>query len=503
MHKRREVLRAGATVTAGGLAAGLPGTGTSEAAPVPAQTAGPEASAWNDLRSHLSPAARLCRPGDQAYVRLARPWNLRYTHRRPAAILTCATSKDVQSAVRWARTHGVPLVPRSGGHNYAGHSTTSGLLLNLRGINQVVPHGDRLWVGGGATNSDVYQAGTARTGLYFPGGRCAGVGVAGLTLGGGLGFNDRKWGLTCDRLVATEVVLADGTLVRAGERENADLFWACRGGAGGNFGVNVGFLYDAVHVARQVATTFDLTFALRQGVTVMGLVQEILQRDTTGDLDLRVTFVNHGNGPGDCRVLVLGQYLGDESALRYLIAPLLALGPAREVLRQSDFWTAQHRLAMFGEQEALATKSLVPDHWLGPETVAAVMDWIRRWQPGVRGNVTHVTLFAMGGRTAEVDPHETAFPHRNATFVIDVGAVWKAGSSREVVQRLLDQITTIHRRLSRDLETTAAYVNFPDPDLVDWQTAYYGANYARLLRVKRRYDGDNVFTYRQAIGSTL
>lgn len=225
----------------------------------------------------VSPAARLFRPGDQDYASHATANNQRYASIRPAGVLSCASQDDVAEAVRWCAKHGVPFAPRSGGHSYAGYSTTSGLVISMREMRQVVPRGRRLHLGGGTTNSDVYAARDA--GLYFPGGRCPGVGVAGLTLGGGLGFNDRKWGLTCDRLVETRLVLSDGSVVRAADNENADLFWACRGGAGGNFGINTGFVFDAVPVGRLRATVFDVFFDLRAGVQVMNEVRNILDAD--------------------------------------------------------------------------------------------------------------------------------------------------------------------------------------------------------------------------------
>ncbi|GAA2737509.1 FAD-binding oxidoreductase [Actinocorallia aurantiaca] len=497
MHDRRDLLRAG-LLAAGGLATGLFDPTAADAL----RRAVPDRSAWRNLRRALSPASRLYFSSTAGYTALALPQNLRYSALRPAGIVSCGSARDVQTAVRWAVRHGMPLAPRSGGHNYAGYSTTTGLLIDLRRIRAVSPRGDRLAVGGGATNSDVYRAGTGGTGLYFPGGRCPGVGVAGLTLGGGLGFNDRRWGLTCDRLVETRVVLSDGTLVRATERENADLFWACRGGAGGNFGVNTAFVFDAVRVDRQVSTVFDLSFSLKRGVEVMDAVREMLQRDErAGRLDVRVGFAHPGEGKAS--IAVLGQYLGTDDRLRKVLAPLLALSPTRRFIEQRGFWRAQDRLALKSGREAMAAKSLVPTRWPDEEAITAVMERIGRWRPGLPGNSGHVTLFAMGGAVSALAPSETAFPHRRAVFVIDIGASWSVKSSVDVVDGLIRQIRAIYDVLARKLRTSAAYVNFPDPDLPGWHTAYYGANYDRLAEVKSRYDPSGVFRYGQSIGSPL
>ncbi|MDF3140945.1 MULTISPECIES: FAD-dependent oxidoreductase [unclassified Streptomyces] len=494
MTSRRDVLRLGAQVTAAGLAA------TVLDAPAAHASDGPEPRAWRELARALSAGAGLYRPGDGEHTRLAPPDNLRYAGTRPAAIVACAAERDVQVAVRWAVKHGVPLAPRSGGHNYAGYSTTRGLLIHLRRMRGVSPVGRRsLVLGGGATNSDVYEARAAN--LYFPGGRCPGVGVAGLTLGGGLGFNDRKWGLSCDRLRSTRVVLADGSIALASDRHNADLFWACRGGAGGNFGINTGFVFDAVQVTDQRATVFDLSFGLDSAVAVTTVLQEILDQDRSGDFDVRIGFSRTAAGAGS--ITILGQRLGTEDQLRPRLAGLLALRPGKRFIEQRHFWTAQDYLMAQHHPTAMASKSLVPTVWLEPHMIETIASWVGAWQPGTSGATGYVTLFAMGVHSNTPTPTATAFPHRDATFVIDIGTEWNAATPQPQVQQLLAQTRLLHRSLSRELQTSAAYVNFPDPDLPDWPAAYYGANYNRLTRVKSHYDPRHVFRYDQAVCSDL
>ncbi|GAA0244838.1 FAD-binding oxidoreductase [Saccharothrix mutabilis subsp. mutabilis] len=490
---RRFILRTGAA-TAATLALGCahpPGI----AATAPAR--GVDESAWRELLQALSPAARLSRPGAQDYQERAAADNQRYASVLPAAVLACASEPDVRAALRWCAKHAMPFAARSGGHNYAGHSTTTGLVISLRPMNRVLPHGHRLHLGGGATNSDVYAARDA--GLYFPGGRCGGVGVAGLTLGGGLGFNDRKWGLTCDRLVETRVVLADGTLVRAADDENADLFWACRGGAGGNFGVNTAFVFDAVPVNSLRATVFSLSFGLGASLRVVDELQHVLDADHTHDFDVRIGFKHAGDGTTS--LTLLGQRLGPEDALRRLFGPLLRLDPSTVFIEERGFWAAQdHLMDTPGPKTCYASKSLVPDQWLRPDTVAALAEWTRTWHPGPARATGYVTLFAMGGASAQPRPDETAYPHRSGRYVIDVGTHWAPGTPAEQVNALLAQIRAMHHTLRRHLVTDAAYVNFPDPDLDGWEHAYYGANHQRLTRVKRRYDPTGLFRYPQAIG---
>ncbi|MGW8726163.1 FAD-dependent oxidoreductase [Streptomyces sp. NPDC055808] len=496
---RRTALRRSAGMAAA--AALAQGYGGSPASAVPAaahQGWGADEAAWRELGRILGAGAYLHRPGGHGYLASASADNQRYAAVRPAGIVMCAAESDVVKAVRWAARHGVSFAVRSGGHNYAGYSTTTGLVINLRAMKQVTPKGRRLHLGGGATNSDVYAARDA--GLYFPGGRCPGVGVAGLTLGGGLGFNDRKWGLTCDRLAETRLVLADGTVVRAAADENPDLFWACRGGAGGNFGINTAFTFDAVPVGRLRATVFDLTFALASAVDVVAEVQDILAGDGAGDFDVRIGFKH--NGQSTTSLWVLGQFIGSQDRLRRLLTPLLALRPRRSFIEERGFWSAQDYLMENpGAKDCYASKSLVPDRWLAPGTVAEIAEWTRTWRPGPAKATGYVTLFAMGGTSDSPRPDETAYPHRDGTYVIDIGTHWQPGTPPAEVNSLLAQTRSAHRLLSNRLDTYAAYVNFPDPDLTDWRRAYYGANHDRLAEVKRRYDPAGLFRYAQAIGT--
>ncbi|TDC98076.1 FAD-binding oxidoreductase [Actinomadura sp. 7K507] len=505
MLDRRGVLRAGAYASAAGLVTALTGHDNAGAAPHGPSAPTPQPAVnpnWQQLEKALQSGSKLYLPKAQNFPALARPWNLRYEDRKPMGIVSCASAQDVRTALLWAKENGMPLAPRAGGHNYAGYSTTTGLLISVRPMSQVTAlDGNRLRIGGGATNGDVAKAGAGAggTNLYVPGGRCVGVGIAGLTLGGGLGFNDRKWGLTCDNLVETEIVLADGSIVRANRDTEADLFWACRGGAGGNFGINTSFLFDAVDVSRRTATVFHFTFGPGSGEEIMKIVQEMLADDRGNDLDIRIEFENPGTGPHDVNVAVLGQYLGGDSAVRRRLDPLLRLRPAEQSIEQLGFWTAQEKLSMVSEHETVASKSLVPHTWLPSTTVKEIVDWTLKWKPYRRGNSGYVTLFAMGGKAGAPSADATAFPHRDGKFVIDVGTSWTDGTTHDEVQRLLAQTRGIHGRLSEVLKTNAAYVNFPDPDLTDWQTAYYGSNYGRLRKIKTRNDPHRIFRYGQGI----
>ncbi|MBA2505472.1 MAG: FAD-dependent oxidoreductase, partial [Thermoleophilaceae bacterium] len=177
----------------------------------------------------------------------AEVYNSRYDDVRPLAVLRAAGARDVQAAVQWAAKNDVPVAARSGGHSYAGYSTVrNGLVIDLRSLDRVtVSSGSRsVRIGPGARLIEVY-AGLAAKGLAVPGGTCPTVGFGGLALGGGYGFASRALGMTCDTIESMRVVTAGGSLLTADEDTNADLFWALRGGGGGNFGIVTRFTVNA------------------------------------------------------------------------------------------------------------------------------------------------------------------------------------------------------------------------------------------------------------------
>ncbi len=195
------------------------------------------------------------------------PYNRRYEDVRPQGIASCIDASDVRESILWAREHDVPVAVRSGGHNYAGYSTTDGLLIDLGRMRRVVVDDDTgdATVQVGARNTDVYARLKPHE-AAISAGRCPTVAIGGLLLGGGIGFSSRKLGLTCDSLLETEIVTAEGQILTCNERENEDLFWACRGGSGGNFGVNVSYTFRATPV--DDVSIYDLQWHLEDGEKV-------------------------------------------------------------------------------------------------------------------------------------------------------------------------------------------------------------------------------------------
>ena len=203
-------------------------------------------AAWKDLAAKVS--GGVLKPGDPGFAALARPQNLRYEGIAPIGIAKPRDAAETIAAIAWTRATGTPMVLRSGGHSYAGCSTSAGLIIHTGRMRDVRLLGNGIVeIAGGALNGDLYRALAGAKaeiggdGLTATHGRCMGVGASGFLLGGGIGFAMRDRGLGCDLVQEIEVALPDGQVVHASDNENADLFWALRGGGGGNLGVALRF----------------------------------------------------------------------------------------------------------------------------------------------------------------------------------------------------------------------------------------------------------------------
>jgi len=501
---RRAFLRAGSAAMGAGLitVAGAGQASGSYAAPLLAR-----GNPLDELRAMLK--GPLLLPGDPFYDAAYEPANGRYRDIRPMAIALCADERDIVTCVQWSNRNGVPPVVRGGGHSYAGYSTTHGLLVNIGSLNTVrVDTRTGLAVtGGAALNADLFRA-TADSALFLPGGTCLGVGVGGLTLGGGIGYNTHWAGLTSDHLRASRIVVASGDVLDIDDTDNSDLFWACRGGAGGSFGINTSFTFELAQApqANVGYYRFDWRGADAAGA-VLSTFHTILQHAPAG-LNAVVMAQATPVGPGGPReaiaVMSRGQYIGPIGELRELVAPLLtAATPSRTTLTELPFWDMQRIwVSLEGEQHSFGDISRyapapVPDSVIGkfvdllvacPSRSAAANGSI--WSLGwIGGDV--VNSF---GRT------DTAYVHRNMLTLLRPTTVWEDDAPPSVGEGLIAWTDDVVAAMAPYV-SAESYQNFPNRRITDWQSAYYAENFDRLVDVKTRYDVDNLFNNAQSIPS--
>jgi len=420
-------------------------------------------------------------------------YNERYADVRPLAVVRATGAGDVQAAVRWAADAGVRVTARSGGHSYAGYSTArGGLVVDLRGLDRIALSGasGTATVGPGAKLIDVYAKLAAR-GVTVPAGSCPTVGIGGLALGGGVGLASRKLGTTSDNLVSARIVTADGRLSTCDATTEPDLFWACRGGGGGNFGIVTALELDVTRVSR--AAFFNLTWPWSQAEAAVAAWQHWAP-ETTDDLYSVCTLATGGASP---TISAFGQLFGSTAQLRRLIGPLTATGspsvtvgsaPYAQVLRR---WAAcsGESIARCGafDPTPFFAKSMYVDRPLPARARATMTRWIERRQ----GRSGALLLDAYGGALNEPAPDATAFVHRDQLFSCQFLAYGADGPARRWIGGFYEAMN--------GFGSGEAYQNYIDPDLRGWPRAYYGANLPRLREVKAAYDPGDLFGFRQGI----
>lgn len=468
----------------------------------------PSEADWRAFADRL--AGTLVRPESSDYEVWRLPYNARYDAIRPRAIVRCSNADDVREAIGFVRRFGLAVAPRSGGHSYGGYSTSAGVVIDVGPMKSISVDGDRAIVGAGARLLDVYDQLIAR-GVAIPAGSCPSVGIAGLTQGGGIGVVDRAFGLTCDNLLSAEVVTADGRVRNCDAIREPELFWAIRGGGGGNFGVATSFTF-ATHQVMDL-TTFSATYSPHDAGPVILEWQDWLS--TLPDTIWSAAYLFFGENPSNPNFSVSGVCLGDEHDLRPYWAFFLDSTPAvlsanvrklsyRDTIVSAACGelsvsechvpgpTAEGRL----KRVSMAASSDFFDRAMPLEGVQTVIGaLLKRSAAGRRG----AALFdSMAGAIARVAPDATAFFHRGALYSVQYLAYYAPGEAATVLDEAAEWVHGM-RAIAAPWSTGGAYPNYVDPLLKDWPTAYYGGNYPRLVSVKAQYDPDQVFRLPQGI----
>ena len=441
---------------------------------------------WDALRSEL--VGDVVVPDSPDYEAVRRPAMSRFHDVRPAAIVRCATPTDVVRTLSFVRRAGLPLAIRSGGHCFAGRSSTEGVVLDVSPMDSVGLDGDLATIGAGARLGDVYAALSASQ-RTIPAGCGATVGIAGLTLGGGIGILGRRYGLTADRLLGAQVVLADERVVDCDDAHDADLFWALRGAGGGRFGVVTSLRFATVPA--RGATAFALTWPPAAATSVISAWQ---QRAPLAPDELAASLLVSVVGGQPLRVGVFGAMQGSEADARQQLDEVAARvhhSPASATFIY-DGRTKQH-LAEIGDRirgadtGQLVSRSEFFERALPADAITDLVDGLTHELPS--GQSRELDFSPMGGAYNRVAPSTTAFVHRQDSFLLkqEVG-VASGDPTREALGWLAQSWSTAHR-----YGTGRAYQNFPEPDLDSWAPAYFGPNRDRLLDIKRRYDPEARF----------
>ena len=436
---------------------------------------------------------------DKDYDEVRLIWN-GMINKRPALIARCKNSKDVSLAVKFARNHNLLTSVRGGGHNVAGNAVCeSGLMIDLSLMNNVSVDQKKMTaiVGPGCTlgNADTE---TQKYGMVIPAGIVTSTGVAGLTLGGGFGWLSRKWGLTCDHLISTEVVTAEGDIIKVSEEENRDLFWGLKGG-GGNFGIVTSFEFSLRELGPEI-TGGLIIYKLEDAEKVISFYNEYIStapREVTTVLVYRycppAPFVKeefHGKP-----IFAIGAlYAGKADKGLDVLKPIKHFGsPIGDGIVPKPFVTHQ---AMLDAGQPKGASYYWKSEYL-KQIPQSLSEKFVEQTINMSSNTSIIAAFQLGGAITDIGEDETAYSFRDAEHVININTQWQNNSESEKHigwARKTQQLTAPYSMGS-------GYINFASADETQERVAatYGQKKYEKLVNLKRKYDPSNFFRLNQNI----
>jgi len=469
---------------------------------------------WDGLRQSLR--GDLVLPADAGYGLARQLQDVQFDLVRPQAVAYCESAADVQAVLRFTRQHDLHVAVRSGGHSTAGYSTTAGVVLDVSRLNSVAV-GDRFVRMGPGTQAVDAASALAPYGLATPNGFCPTVSAGGFFAGGGFGLLTRSGGMGSDRLRGAEVVLADGRIVHCSEDSHDDLFWALRGGGGGNFGVVTSYDIAPIHIAR--AVNFSLVWPWDSAADVVSAWQHWAPAAPHALTSWLGIFLPDASPGTVAQLVVFGMWQGAEADLYPQLAALTDMVPAAPLVKSVQELPYQAAMMQWW---FCADKTVDQCHRLGygqgmlprtpyqtlrgrmferPMPRSAVEQFLAAFDTDRRPGQTRISLAAaLAGQVNQIGRTDTAYVHRTAQFHLDytvtlttpaptaddlAAAAWWATNGFQTIDRYSNH---------------ESYQNYTDPRLLDWPQAYYAENYPRLQRVKRRYDPTNFFNFGQSIG---
>ncbi|CAG8482140.1 2767_t:CDS:2 [Ambispora leptoticha] len=430
--------------------------------------------------------------GDAAYLQGKSEENL-----PPAAFVYAANVADVQVAVKCAAASNINVAPRSGGHSYEVYSLggkDGSLVIDLTNLNQIAidTTAKTAIIGAGNRLGPIHYA-LSQAGYLIPIGSCPDVGIGGFTLGGGYGLYSRKFGLAVDNVLSIDMVDANGNLITASPNQNSDLFFALRGAGGGNYGVVTSFIFNITPIQTQV-TSFQYHWTTNATQTLI----PVIEKYATNGPD-EVTFRLIWSKAG---LEIQGAYFGLQSGLSNVLRSILAVPGYRTIrVAQESFYDS---VVFFSNRSDSFVRK--PTHqsfyfkaksmYIGSSGLSAAgIDAFNNYlaSPACR---TYAIINIYGGVINRVPSNAMAFVHRDPLLLIQLTNGWMNSS---LTTNCLNNINSFSASFQSQYTSPYSYQNYIDRDLSNWQNAYYGANYQKLVNIKAKYDPNNLFAFPQSI----
>ncbi len=434
-------------------------------------------------------------PCNKEYEQARQEWN-RANQKYPIIIVYCYSVEDIKNAVCWARSHGIGIRIRSGGHHYQGYSTGNGILVidvsNMKRI-ELNESNNTVFVQSGVENRELYNY-LGESGYPFPGGTCPTVGVAGFAMGGGWGYSSRFMGLGCDSLTSIDMLDYQGTLLKVDDNHNSGLFWALKGAGGGNFGVVTSMTFQLpLKVTRVTLVDFEY---LNADPKVMTSFLDTWQ-DWLINLDPRITinaslYNSAADGKG---IYGRGLFYGSAEEAAEILKPF-ALGGAVLSLQEMTFFQAIQKIqAGYPDSEKFQSTGRFVKRRYRLEEIKSIVELI--WERAEGSIFAVVSVYALGGKISKIDRTSTAFYYRDAAYIMGIQSVWEEDRYASVNRSWVNERFQYLKQL-----TAGSYINFPYNCLPSYEEEYNGENVYRLQQIKKKYDPMNVFCFPQAIRLT-
>ncbi|MDD4564497.1 MAG: FAD-binding oxidoreductase [Eubacteriales bacterium] len=424
--------------------------------------------------------------GSPGYDAARQNYNGRF-NKFPKVIVYCNSTQDVANAILWVRKHRLPFRIRCGGHSYEAYSLVNGgLVIDVSGLLDLQLNKEDLTIqiGAGFRLLPLYET-LWNQRVTVPGGTCPTVGVSGVTLGGGYGYLSRLLGMLCDSVLEIEMVTAHGKVIRANDRQHSDLYWACRGGGDGSFGVITSFTFR-LHPIGNVAR-YRMTWDFSDLKKVVRYWQ-----DWAPHTDPRLTssLTLPARNQGDLRSN--GIYTGSEQELRRIMRSLQEATRPKTAEFHSTAWMEAVRF--FAGQPVKQEKFKNSSAYVYEPLSDAALDVLIHNLQTAPGFANLIGLDAYGGAIRRIPVDATAFPHRNVLFGLQYQSYWHEDEEADENIKWIEQFRT-----SMLPYTRGAYRDYIDAMIVDWSDAYFGENLAKLKEVKQKYDPENLFRFEQSI----
>ncbi len=421
-------------------------------------------------------------------------WN-RAIEKYPLVIIYCYNEQDIMNAILWAKKNSIEIRVRSGAHSYEGYSTGNDIaVIDISKMNEIYIDEDNgiVKIGGGVRNREIYEA-LGRKNYAFPGGGCPTVGVAGLILGGGWGYSSRFLGLACDSLIEAEVINYKGEKLIVNDVENSDLFWACKGSGGCNFGIITSMtikLKEKIEMGTLIYMNYP-NISAEDNIKVIEVLQNLYK-----NLDRRINLktaiynsVEKGRG-----VKLTGLFYGNSIDAREILSPLENITNSMEIKIEDMSILECNRYIQDSHPDHEKYKStgrfVYKDYnYTELKRLIEIID-----NPAEGADYTAITFYGAGGAISDIGKLDTAYYYRDAKFIMGIQSVWEEDKYAYINKEWVkENFKTI------ELITEGSFVNFPLHELNNYEDEYYGENIKRLKEIKKNYDPYNIFNYPQVI----